>query len=459
MPKRAANLTSGSALASKAARYSPSALSQSPLKIARSPWVTRAAGGGVGVGIGVGVSVAAIASSPASGSTLASVAAASLTVDRLRPMLTLGRLQAKDSRKITKRGTNLLTVSMTVTITQGRNPVNPGTQQTEWTYFSYRQVAYQVRSFFSVDLRRGDGFQTEQLRDGDQGVAFTPQVIDHTRQGFGGVPAAPISVHDDDRAVLGFVLHDAQDVISQVVWDRIGGDDLPLDRVHPMRGDNAQDLVSINPAGQAKEAVLPPGELEQQVLGVQDLGTDRGFVQLIQVGVAPGMVAQLEARVVCQSAGLIRVGAHPIPTHEERRRCLPGNQGFIDPFIESGRVFRFLAQVEGQGDVRQIAAAVGDEVHLDRVEARRFARGRGQRWGAGCGDLSARLAGRGCRSCLRRGKRGNRAGSRCKGRRGCGARRRRYSSRRGGGKVAGQRQGNQHPDQDRPAETVHRGEG
>jgi hypothetical protein len=217
------------------------------------------------------------------------------------------------------------------------------------------------------------------LGDGHKGVAFAAQVVDDQRQGFSGVPAPTVGVHDENRPVLDTLLDELEHIFSRIIRDRIGGDDVPLNGIQPVPGDDAQRQVVVGARRQTEKTRLTAGQLVHQLLRLEDLGTHFCLGQIPEIRVAPGVIAELKERVVSQREGLFRMGPHPITAHKERRRGVEIDQGIKNAFVEAGRVDRSLAQVERESDIGLLAVAMGDEVYIDVGQSRGMLRTRGGR--------------------------------------------------------------------------------
>lgn len=190
-------------------------------------------------------------------------------------------------------------------------------------------------------------------------------MVDDERYGFGGVPAPTVGVHDENRPVLDTLLDEFEHIFGCIIRDRIGGDDVPLNGVQPVPGDDAQRQVVVGASRETEKTRLTTGQLVHQLLRLEDLGNHICLGQISEIRVAPGVIAELKERVASQREGLFWVSPHPITAQEERRRGVIFDQSIENAFVEAGQVAWSLAKVECEGDIGLLAVCVGDEMYID----------------------------------------------------------------------------------------------
>ena len=201
----------------------------------------------------------------------------------------------------------------------------------------------------------------QQRRDGHQLKTAPAELIDDFGECFSGVPAATVGMHDDDRAVCGPAHDGGNDIGGEDVAIGIAGDDVPLNDAHPGGGNTFEDVFVVIAEGEAKEAGGMAVDGGEEFFGPVDLPGQGGSIDLAQVRMAPGMVAELEARLAGEKLCFLRVMLQPEATGKEGGGGLLLLQNSDDGGIEAGRFGRGFTEVEGQGDLRTATVAVRNE--------------------------------------------------------------------------------------------------
>ena len=109
---------------------------------------------------------------------------------------------------------------------------------------------------------------------------------------------------------------------------------------------------------------MPAGKPVEQILRFDDLAAYGFLTQAGQIGVTPGMIAQLKFWIGCKQKCFVLVGSHPVPAHEKGGGHVIPGEDIINALIEPGRQVRFLAEIEGESDIRSFAVTVIDKVNI-----------------------------------------------------------------------------------------------
>jgi len=144
---------------------------------------------------------------------------------------------------------------------------------------------------FSANSRPGflSGRVAEEIGHRGQFEAPFPQFLDHPGEGLGGVPAAAIGVHDEDRAVSGPALHRRGNLFGRHPGVRIPGHHIPLDDLDPSSWRICRVRTPSYPKRGAKKGPGAAGD-QTEVGGQSDPGRSRGR-WLIGFGAGPPSAA------------------------------------------------------------------------------------------------------------------------------------------------------------------------
>jgi len=93
---------------------------------------------------------------------------------------------------------------------------------------------------FSANSNSGlsSGRVAEEIGHRGQFESFFPQFGDHPGEALGGMPAAAIGIHDDDRAIPGPALHGGDHLFGRHPEVGISGHHIPLDVLEPQPMEN-----------------------------------------------------------------------------------------------------------------------------------------------------------------------------------------------------------------------------
>jgi hypothetical protein len=172
-------------------------------------------------------------------------------------------------------------------------------------------------------------------------------------------------MHNDDRPVLRLSGDDVNDVSRRQVRVGVPCDNVPLDCAQPVLPDGCQRLITIGVKRKTKQPRLLAGQVVHDVLSAQNLNAHLLRRYLGEVGMGPGVIAQLEQRIGGQRPGLSWMRLHPQASQEQGSRGIGPVEYPDDGFIVSRRLAGGLAGVEGEGNVGGRSIAMGDESGLN----------------------------------------------------------------------------------------------